>query len=232
MEAPSDGEDGEDGEESFDEANGNESDAGKFQSKKIFLFILFSFQLKKKKNWGFLVVKHFLFFFDFIFTEKTNKTILADNDVFSVNGLEIDLKELELFEKRVKEKRAKNPQVTEKTDENSEPDDLDEYLQKLTLENNIRDETIFVEQARAPLDQSMPLLIYTFCGILFLLNYLQHSRRKTKIFVRVILFKFTIFKFWISGSDEGLEEDDDDDDDADEEEGDISLGEFFFFTFA
>lgn len=146
-----------------------------------------------------------------------------------MNGLEIDLKELELFEKRVKEKRAKNPQVTEKTDENSEPDDLDEYLQKLTLENNIRDETVVVEQARAPLDQSMPLLIYTFCGILFLLNYLQHSRRKTKIFVREILFKFMFFKFWISGSDEGLEEDDDDDDDADEEEGDISLGEFFFF---
>lgn len=33
MEAPSDGEDGEDGEESFDEANGNESDAGKSLSK-------------------------------------------------------------------------------------------------------------------------------------------------------------------------------------------------------
>lgn len=113
-------------------------------------------------------------------TEKTNKKpVLTDNDVFSVNGLEIDLKELELFEKRINEKRAKNPQLKEKTDENSEPDDLDEYLQKMTLENNIRDETVVVEQAR-PLDQSMPLLIYTFCGILFLLNYLQHSRRKTK----------------------------------------------------
>lgn len=43
MEAPSDGEDGEDGEESFDEANGNDSDAGKFQTKKYYLF-LFSIQ--------------------------------------------------------------------------------------------------------------------------------------------------------------------------------------------
>lgn len=114
-------------------------------------------------------------------TEKTNKTtVLTDNDVFSVNGLEIDLKELDLFEKRIKEKRAKNPQLKEKTDENSEPDDLDEYLQKMTLENKIRDET--VQAASAPVvgnDQSMPLLIYTFFGILFLLNYLQHSRRKT-----------------------------------------------------
>lgn len=126
-----------------------------------------------------MVVKNNIFFKNLFSLRKQIKTILTDNDVFSVNGLEIDLKELELFEKRINEKRAKNPQVTEKTDENSEPDDLDEYLQKMTLENNIRDETVVVEQAR-PLDQSMPLLIYTFCGILFLLNYLQHSRRKTK----------------------------------------------------
>lgn len=42
---------------------------------------------------------------------------------------------------------------------------------------------------------------------------------------------FFFYKFLITGSDEGLEEDDDDDDDADEEEGDISLGEFQFFLF-
>lgn len=96
-----------------------------------------------------------------------------------MSGLEIDLKELELFEKRLNEKRSKNPQ---KTDENSEPDDLDEYLQKLTLENKIRDEKpSVVEQPKVGLEQSMPLLIYTFCGVLFLLNYLQHSRRKTKL---------------------------------------------------
>lgn len=104
-----------------------------------------------------------------------------------MSGLEIDLKELELFEKRISEKRAKNP-ITKKTDENSEPDDLDEYLQKLTLENSIRDDTV-VEQT-APdvgVEQSMPLLIYIFCGILFLLNYLQHSRRK-KILREKIIF--------------------------------------------
>lgn len=126
---------------------------------------------------------------------KTNH--LTDNDVFSVNGLEIDLKELELFEKRISEKRAKNPLTKKQTesDENSEPDDLDEYLQKLTLENSIRDENNVVEQQQhqpttsnspvvvvAGSDQTMPLLIYTFCGILFLLNYLQHSRRKKMFF--------------------------------------------------
>lgn len=133
-------------------------------------------------------------------TEKTNKKpVLTDNDVFSVNGLEIDLKELELFEKRINEKRAKNPQLKEKTDENSEPDDLDEYLQKMTLENNIRDET--VQATSSPvigIDQSMPLLIYTFCGILFLLNYLQHSRRKT-IFLKEknLIYIFEILKLQV-----------------------------------
>lgn len=120
-----------------------------------------------------------------------------DNDVFSINGLEIDLKELELFEKRIKAKKLKNTTensiVCSNNDDNYEVDDLDEYLAKLKLDREAEvitkdddghdvDEKSDNLMVTPPKHQSpsLPLLIVAFTGILFLLNSLKSTRRKRK----------------------------------------------------
>lgn len=54
---------------------------------------------------------------------------------FTVNGLEIDLTELETFEKHLTDKRKSKPNVSI----NSSPDELDIYLDRLAIDINARD---------------------------------------------------------------------------------------------
>lgn len=63
--------------------------------------------------------------------------LISDNCAFSINGIEIDLKELEIYEKRLAEKRRQLHPITAAsqssvTHANTEEfDDLDDYLDKL-----------------------------------------------------------------------------------------------------
>lgn len=57
-----------------------------------------------------------------------------------MNGLEIDLAELEMFEKQLVDKRKSKPHVSANIDQSSHsPDELDMYLDRLAIDINARD---------------------------------------------------------------------------------------------
>lgn len=59
--------------------------------------------------------------------------LISENCAFSINGIEIDLKELEIYEKRLAEKRRMHPISESVTNDQTEMDDLDDYLNKLNI---------------------------------------------------------------------------------------------------
>uniref|UniRef100_A0A1L8DX64 Putative leucine-rich acidic nuclear protein n=1 Tax=Nyssomyia neivai TaxID=330878 RepID=A0A1L8DX64_9DIPT len=143
--------------------------------------------------------------------EEVNGYANADNyedeEAFSIGGLEIDLKELALFEKKLEEKRAKQPNQ-ENCDTNV-PDDLDEYLEKLKLDESRKENSVVQRDERRVTFLTM---FFTLLAILSLGNLVFRS------------------------GESGEEDDDDDDDDDDEEEenddddgdnGDVSLSEVY-----
>lgn len=57
-----------------------------------------------------------------------------------MNGLEIDLAELEIFEKQLADKRKTKPNVSANVDQSSNsPDELDQYLDRLAIDIKARD---------------------------------------------------------------------------------------------
>lgn len=56
----------------------------------------------------------------------------SDKNAFSINGLEFDLDEFDCYEQRLKAKRLLQPKMKECS--NDETDDLDEYLNKLVID--------------------------------------------------------------------------------------------------
>lgn len=66
----------------------------------------------------------------------------AEQGQFNINGLEIDLAELDAFECKLKEKRSQLPQKSDSAndDESAQVDYLDEYLQRLQLTTAAREE--------------------------------------------------------------------------------------------
>ncbi|KAJ6629542.1 Acidic leucine-rich nuclear phosphoprotein 32 family member A, partial [Pseudolycoriella hygida] len=101
----------------------------------------------------------------------------GENCAFSINGIEIDLKELEIYEKRLAEKRQKHPLAESvANDSNAELDDLDDYLAKLnsaadasSSSNDTKDNNSTNEQRDVGVDSnvteinhetSFPLLLY------------------------------------------------------------------------
>lgn len=69
---------------------------------------------------------------------------------FTVNGLEIDLAELEMFEKQLADKRKTKPNVSANVDQSSNsPDELDIYLDRLAIDISARDNATNVNDASA-----------------------------------------------------------------------------------
>lgn len=65
-----------------------------------------------------------------------------------MNGLEIDLAELEMFEKRLADKRKSKPNVLANVNEsNNSPDELDMYLDRLAIDISARDNANYVSDA-------------------------------------------------------------------------------------
>lgn len=65
-----------------------------------------------------------------------------------MNGLEIDLAELELFEKQLADKRKSKPNVSANVNESSNsPDELDMYLDRLAINISARDNANYVNDA-------------------------------------------------------------------------------------
>lgn len=121
--------------------------------------------------------------------------MLSEKTVFSINGLEIDLIELEKLETAVKNKRGHNT-VTANCDIK---DDLDEYLERLKIkedEENEKEENInnivslnvmkcdapplqdFINNTQ-PHVTSLPLLMYAFMAIL---SFISLVRCKKNLF--------------------------------------------------
>ncbi len=131
---------------------------------------------------------------------KINQTficLISENCAFSINGIEIDLNELEIYEKRLAEKRQKHPISSESiaNNDSTELDDLDDYLDKLNIAasssgggigpNEAKDSTVSnddddaeqqhdvgVECNESELNHQMPfpLLLYGFMSIIFALS--------------------------------------------------------------
>lgn len=124
---------------------------------------------------------------------KENQTficLISENCAFSINGIEIDLKELELYEKRLAEKRQNQPSSQSVAIDSTASDDLDDYLDKLniaaltseeaqrtneTTKNVSNNETHNVvgfdsNDAEQNHELSFPLLLYGVMSILFALS--------------------------------------------------------------
>ncbi|GAB0097007.1 Acidic leucine-rich nuclear phosphoprotein 32 family member A [Sergentomyia squamirostris] len=135
-----------------------------------------------------------------------------DEDAFSIGGLEIDLKELALFEKHLEKKRAKEP-TREKTGDANEPDDLDELLKKLKIDESQRVGKEIAEQNDNRKRVTFLTLFFTFLTILSLGNL--------------------VFRSGESGEEDDDDDDDNEDDDDDEntddgeDNGDVSLSEVY-----
>lgn len=129
--------------------------------------------------------------------------------------MEIDLKELELFENKLKEKKQLQINNSSSDDKNLDNyDDLDEYLEKLKLDDNKTKNEMKIIKLNADncncdnndeADEtgvslklndenilennkkkiSLPLIMIAFTGILFLVNYLKKKDCK----------KFKIMKY-------------------------------------
>ncbi|XP_037029154.1 acidic leucine-rich nuclear phosphoprotein 32 family member A isoform X1 [Bradysia coprophila] len=114
----------------------------------------------------------------------------GENCAFSINGIEIDLKELEIYEKRLAEKRQKHPITQSVANADTELDDLDDYLDKLntaaaaTASSSLQDATDTVSNneqqphhvglecsdAETIQQASLPLLLYGVMSIIFVLS--------------------------------------------------------------
>ncbi|XP_059615586.1 acidic leucine-rich nuclear phosphoprotein 32 family member A isoform X2 [Phlebotomus argentipes] len=143
-----------------------------------------------------------------------------DQDAFSIGGLEIDLKELALFEKHLEEKRAKEPakEMKKRCEEANEPDELDEYLEKLKSDERQRQECRREEKR-----VTLLTLFFALLAILSLGNL---------VFREEIASNATTKGSGESGEED--EDDDEDDEDEDDEEnaddddnGDVSLSEVY-----
>ncbi|XP_055689605.1 acidic leucine-rich nuclear phosphoprotein 32 family member A isoform X1 [Lutzomyia longipalpis] len=154
--------------------------------------------------------------------EEVNGYANADNyedeeEAFSIGGLEIDLKELALFEKHLKEKRAQQAPkegIREENCDTNVPDDLDEYLEQLKLNESQRRDCVEVEEKQKEEKRvSFLTMFFTLLAILSLGNL--------------------VFRSGESGEEDEDEDDDDDDDDEDENDdddgdnGDVSLSEVY-----
>lgn len=109
--------------------------------------------------------------------------MISENCAFSINGIEIDLKELEIYEKRLAEKRQKHPVIQSVPNDNTELDDLDDYLDKINSgasSSNVTGDDISNNEQRVvglPSNDternnelSLPLLLYGVMSILFALS--------------------------------------------------------------
>ncbi|XP_055859390.1 acidic leucine-rich nuclear phosphoprotein 32 family member A isoform X2 [Episyrphus balteatus] len=145
-------------------------------------------------------------------------------NAFCINGLEIDLDELDKFEKRVKAKNSsKTNENTQNLPSSNETDDLDEYLKELKLkessETNNASTTNNCENTVATIDSStsqqappmnFALLLYWFFALLNLVNAAHFSDEM------------------VDDEDDGEDGDDDEEDDSDDEDnGDVSLAEVY-----
>jgi hypothetical protein len=121
----------------------------------------------------------------------------TDNDVFCLNGLEIDLRELEIFERKLEEKR-KDPNYKSKLAPDQTDDDLDELLRLQNERSHTSDQSnrlldghsscttgtskSFVEtNVLQPVSQqslpSLPVIIYTLLGMLSFLRLVIFEKR-------------------------------------------------------
>lgn len=119
----------------------------------------------------------------------TNMKFISDNqNVFSLNGLEIDLDELEEFEKRVKAKRelekANNDDIV--VSQNAEVDELDEYLKSLKLKEEqtaldksatTETDTVNTFSSNTRTTANFALLLYWFFAILNLASATFNNRK-------------------------------------------------------
>lgn len=109
--------------------------------------------------------------------------LISENCAFSINGIEIDLKELELYEKRLAEKRQTHPISQSVTNDNTELDDLDDYLDKLNTaassshetkdnvaNNEHHDVGLECNDTEMIHQMSFPLLLYGVMSIIFALS--------------------------------------------------------------
>lgn len=168
-----------------------------------------------------------------------------ERSAFCLNGLEIDLDELEALEQRVKAKKrlqeapdgasTSNTSTSKPPADDNEVDELDEYLRELKLRES-RDQSA-IEQDQQQLQRhtnnnvsssydinesrKLAILLYWFLAILNLANavYCKHFEWTTsnKTFHICCLFSFAVF-------DDDDEEGDSDGSD-DEDNGDVSLSE-------
>lgn len=106
--------------------------------------------------------------------------LISENCAFSINGIEIDLKELELYEKRLAEKRQNHPISQSVANDNTDPDDLDDYLNQLNVAassssqvieaNEQRDVGLASNDTEINHEMSFPLLLYGVMSIIFALS--------------------------------------------------------------
>ncbi|KAH8401543.1 hypothetical protein KR009_006383 [Drosophila setifemur] len=132
-------------------------------------------------------------------------------NAFCLNGLEIDLDELEALEQRVKAKKSLQDKPPPPPHEDNEVDDLDEYLKELQLRESTAAATAATSAQQSvikasPQPTSNPnlnfaLLLYWFLAILNLAN-----------------------ATYFSGDDD---EDGDSDDTEEEDNGEVSLSEVY-----
>ncbi|XP_034476386.1 acidic leucine-rich nuclear phosphoprotein 32 family member A isoform X1 [Drosophila innubila] len=139
-----------------------------------------------------------------------------ERSAFCLNGLEIDLDELEALEQRVKAKKclqnAPDDASTKNADDNNEVDDLDEYLKELQLRESSEGQNVIKAnhesiQTNSNSNATNPstnfaILLYWFLAILNLAN-----------------------ATYFSGDDD--DEDGDSDDSDEEDNGDVSLSEVY-----
>ncbi|XP_017049916.1 acidic leucine-rich nuclear phosphoprotein 32 family member A isoform X2 [Drosophila ficusphila] len=126
---------------------------------------------------------------------------------FCLNGLEIDLDELEALEQRVKAKKILQDKPPPKSDDN-EVDELDEYLKELQLRESTSaataEQSVITATQQSPNNSSInfAILLYWFLAILNLAN-----------------------ATYFSGDDDDEEGDSDDSDE--EDNGEVSLSEVY-----
>ncbi|XP_064544003.1 acidic leucine-rich nuclear phosphoprotein 32 family member A isoform X1 [Drosophila montana] len=120
--------------------------------------------------------------------EEVNGNDSEDDDersAFCVNGLEIDLDELEALEQRVKAKKrlqetTDGASTSKPPDDDNEVDELDEYLKELQLKESATASQSVIEANRASVQPhpstNFAILLYWFLAILNLANaaYCKH----------------------------------------------------------
>lgn len=107
--------------------------------------------------------------------------LISEDCAFSINGIEIDLKELEMYEKRLAAKRLQNhqhPIDQSVTNDSTELDDLDEYLDQLNSAasstpqeaSNVQEHVVGFDDTESEHQTSLPLLLYGVMSIIFVLS--------------------------------------------------------------